>query len=293
MRIFFIGAGPGDPDLLTLKAHKILSKTKMCLYAGSLVPKEILSIVPKEAKLIDTSDLTMKQIEQLYIRAKELNVDVARVHSGDVSVYGALSEQINLLQKHNIDFQIVPGIPAYVEAAAQLKTELTAPGQVQSVILTRTSFGSTPMPEGEDLKTFAKTGATLVIHLSIRRLNYIYRELTPILGDNALVAVLYRIGWPDQQIILDRLDNIASRVREKKITRTALIITGKNFKKKSDIIKKINSIESEIKNLKNNIYYLKESVAAENLKKEYMSKIDQSDKEIESLKLQLNLINKV
>lgn len=235
MMIFFIGAGPGDPDLLTLKAHKILSKTKMCLYAGSLVPKEILSIVPKEARLIDTSDLTMKQIEQLYIRAKELKVDVARVHSGDVSVYGALSEQIALLQKHNIDFQIVPGIPAYVEAAAQLKTELTAPGQVQSVILTRTSFGSTPMPEGEDLKTFAKTGATLVIHLSIRRLNYIYRELTTILGDDALVAVLYRIGWPDQQIILDRLDNIASRVREKKITRTALIITGKNFKKKSDI----------------------------------------------------------
>ena len=180
--IFFIGAGPGDPDLLTLKAHKILSKTKMCLYAGSLVPEEILSIVPKDAMLIDTSDLTMKQIEQLYIRAKELKVDVSRVHSGDVSVYGALSEQITILQKHDMDYQIIPGIPAYVEAAAQLKTELTAPGQVQSVVLTRTSFGSTPMPDGEDLSTFASTGATLVIHLSIRRLNYIYRELSPIIG---------------------------------------------------------------------------------------------------------------
>ena len=200
--IFFIGAGPGDPDLLTLKAHKILSKTKMCLYAGSLVPEEILSIVPKDAMLIDTSDLTMKQIEQLYIRAKELKVDVSRVHSGDVSVYGALSEQITILQKHDMDYQIIPGIPAYVEAAAQLKTELTAPGQVQSVVLTRTSFGSTPMPDGEDLSTFASTGATLVIHLSIRRLNYIYRELSPIIGDDALVAVLYRIGWPDQHIII-------------------------------------------------------------------------------------------
>ena len=233
--IFFIGAGPGDPDLLTLKAHKILSKTKMCLYAGSLVPEEILSIVPKDAMLIDTSDLTMKQIEQLYIRAKELKVDVSRVHSGDVSAYGALSEQITILQKHDMDYQIIPGIPAYVEAAAQLKTELTAPGQVQSVVLTRTSFGSTPMPDGEDLSTFASTGATLVIHLSIRRLNYIYRELSPIIGDDALVAVLYRKGWPDQHIIIDRLVNIASRVREKKITRTALIITGKNFKKKSDL----------------------------------------------------------
>ena len=207
----------------------------MCLYAGSLVPEEILSIVPKDAMLIDTSDLTMKQIEQLYIRAKELKVDVSRVHSGDVSVYGALSEQITILQKHDMDYQIIPGIPAYVEAAAQLKTELTAPGQVQSVVLTRTSFGSTPMPDGEDLSTFASTGATLVIHLSIRRLNYIYRELSPIIGDDALVAVLYRIGWPDQHIIIDRLDTIASRVREKKITRTALIITGKNFKKKSDL----------------------------------------------------------
>ena len=191
--------------------------------------------MPKDAMLIDTSDLTMKQIEQLYIRAKELKVDVSRVHSGDVSVYGALSEQITILQKHDMDYQIIPGIPAYVEAAAQLKTELTAPGQVQSVVLTRTSFGSTPMPDGEDLSTFASTGATLVIHLSIRRLNYIYRELSPIIGDDALVAVLYRIGWPDQHIIIDRLDNIASRVREKKITRTALIITGKNFKKKSDL----------------------------------------------------------
>ena len=200
--IFFIGAGPGDPDLLTLKAHKILSKTKMCLYAGSLVPEEILSIVPKDAMLIDTSDLTMKQIEQLYIRAKELKVDVSRVHSGDVSVYGALSEQITILQKHDMDYQIIPGIPAYVEAAAQLKTELTAPGQVQSVVLTRTSFGSTPMPDGEDLSTFASTGATLVIHLSIRRLNYIYRELSSIIGDDALVAVLYRIGWPDQHLSL-------------------------------------------------------------------------------------------
>ncbi len=233
--IYFIGAGPGDPDLLTLKAHKILSRTKMCLFAGSLVPKEILSIVPNDAKLIDTSDLTIKQIEQLYVRAKELKMDVARVHSGDVSVYGALSEQINLLQKHSMEYQIVPGIPAYVEGAAQLKTELTAPGQVQSVVLTRTSFSSTPMPEGEDLATFAKTGATLVIHLSIRRLNYIYRELSPIIGDDAVVAVLYRIGWPDQEIIIDRLDTITSKVREKKITRTALIITGKNFKKKSDI----------------------------------------------------------
>ena len=188
----------------------------MCLYAGSLVPEEILSIVPKDAMLIDTSDLTMKQIKQLYIRAKELKVDVSRVHSGDVSVYGALSEQITILQKHDMDYQIIPGIPAYVEAAAQLKTELTAPGQVQSVVLTRTSFGSTPMPDGEDLSTFASTGATLVIHLSIRRLNYIYRELSPIIGDDALVAVLYRIGWPDQHIIIDRLDNIASRVREKK-----------------------------------------------------------------------------
>ncbi|MDG2187519.1 MAG: precorrin-4 C(11)-methyltransferase [Hyphomicrobiales bacterium] len=235
MKVYFIGAGPGDPELLTLKAHKIISKIDLCLYAGSLVPREILSVAPKKATLVDTSNLNLIEIQDYIIKAKEKDFNVARIHSGDVSVYGALSEQMNMLDQLNIEYEIIPGIPAYVEAAALLKTELTSPGQVQSVILTRTSFSSTPMPEGEDLVTFAKTGATLVIHLSIRRMKHITRELSPVIGGDAIVAVLYRIGWPDQLVIVDRLDNIAIKVRENKITRTALIITGKNFKKKSQI----------------------------------------------------------
>lgn len=235
MKVYFIGAGPGDPELLTLKAHRIISNIELCLYAGSLVPVEILSFVPKGATVVDTANLNLKEIESYYINAKQENKDIARIHSGDVSVYGALSEQIDILDKLNIEYEIIAGIPAYVQAAAILNTELTIPGKVQSVILTRTSFSSTPMPEGEDLVNLAKTGATLVIHLSIRRMKHIARELSPIIGNDAIVAVLYRIGWSDQLVIIDRLDNIAKKVRENKITRTALIITGKNFKKKSEM----------------------------------------------------------
>tara|TARA_Y100000590_G_scaffold454595_1_gene601683 strand:- start:9518 stop:10273 length:756 start_codon:yes stop_codon:yes gene_type:complete len=233
MKVYFIGAGPGDPNLLTIKAHKIISTCTVCLFAGSLVPKEIISLAPKEATLIDTSNLTLTEIMKEITKAKSNNIDIARVHSGDVSVYGALSEQINLLEDLNIEYEIIPGIPAYVAGAALLKTELTVPGEVQSVILTRTSFGSSPMPEGEELLNFAKTGSTLIIHLSIRRIRYIVRELMPVLGENSTIAILYRIGWPDEIVLIDKLKNIVSKVRESKITRTALIITGKNFKKKS------------------------------------------------------------
>lgn len=226
MTVYFIGAGPGDPELLTLKAARLIAACPVCLYAGSLVPAEVVSGVPVDALVCDTAPMTLSETHEIITAAEARGEDVARVHSGDPSLYGAIAEQIRLLKRDGIAYQIVPGVPAYTAAAAALGQELTVPEVAQSVVLTRMSMKSTGMPEGESLENFARTGTTLAIHLGIRALREIERVLSPHYGADCAVAVVYRVGWPDEQILRGTLSDIRAKVREAKITRTALVLVG-------------------------------------------------------------------
>lgn len=226
MTVFFVGAGPGDPELLTKKAERIIGTCPVCLYAGSLVPAEVVAIAPKDARVMDTAPMTLEDTHAEIVTAHENGQDVARVHSGDPSLYGAIAEQIRLLRKDGIDYQIIPGVPAYAAAAAALGQELTIPEIGQSIVLTRVSMKSTSMPAGETLENFAKTGTTLAIHLGVRALLDIERKLTPYYGADCPVVVAYRVGWPDQMFIRGTLADIRNKVRDEKITRTALILVG-------------------------------------------------------------------
>lgn len=226
MTVFFIGAGPGDPELLTLKAARVIAACPVCLYAGSLVPPEVVACAPDGARVRDTAPMTLEETHAEILAAHELGQDVARVHSGDPSLYGAIAEQIRRLKEDRIEYEIIPGVPAYAAAAAALGTELTVPEVAQSIVLTRMSMKSTSMPAGETLENFARTGATLAIHLGVRALREIERQLVPHYGAECPAVVVYRVGWPDQQIIRSTLTSIRSAVRAAKITRTALILVG-------------------------------------------------------------------
>ena len=226
MTVYFIGAGPGDPELLTLKARRIISECPVCLYAGSLVPAEVVACAPEGAKVMDTAPMHLDETHAEILAAHQAGQDVARVHSGDPSLYGAIAEQIRRLKADGIDYQIVPGVPAYAAAAAALGTELTVPEVAQSIILTRMSMKSTGMPEGETLENFARTGATLAIHLGVRALREIERQLIPHYGEDCPCVVVYRVGWPDQMLIRGTLSTVREKVRAAKITRTALIMVG-------------------------------------------------------------------
>lgn len=226
MTVYFIGAGPGDPELLTLKAARIIGSCPVCLYAGSLVPAEVVACAPEGAKVLDTAPMTLDETHAQIVAAHARGRDVARVHSGDPSLYGAIAEQIRRLKSDGIDYQIIPGVPAYAAAAAALGTELTVPEVAQSIILTRMSMKSTGMPEGETLENFARTGATLAIHLGVRALREIERQLIPAYGADCPCVVAYRVGWPDQMLIRGSLSNVRAKVRDAKITRTALILVG-------------------------------------------------------------------
>jgi precorrin-4/cobalt-precorrin-4 C11-methyltransferase len=227
MTVYFIGAGPGDPDLLTIKGRDLIARCPVCLYAGSLVPEAVVAHAPDGAKVIDTAPMTLDEILSDIEAAHAEGHDVARVHSGDPSLYGAIAEQIRRLRAKNIPFEIIPGVPAYTAAAAALETELTLPEISQTLILTRTTMQSSAMPEGEELEELGRSKATLAIHLSIRNLRHIERALTPHYGADCPVAVIYRASWPDQQIIRGTLSDIRGKVREAKITRTALIMVGR------------------------------------------------------------------
>ncbi|SHI84591.1 precorrin-4 C(11)-methyltransferase [Wenxinia saemankumensis] len=226
MKVWFVGAGPGDPELLTLKAQRIIAACPVCLYAGSLVPEAVVAGAPEGARVLDTAPMTLEETHAEILAARERGQDVARVHSGDPSLYGAIAEQIRLLRRDGVDFEIVPGVPAYAAAAAALRQELTVPDVAQSIVLTRMSMKSTAMPNGETLENFAATGATLAIHLGIRALRDIERRLTPFYGAECPVAVVYRASWPDQAILRGTLSDIHGKVRDAKITRTALILVG-------------------------------------------------------------------
>ncbi len=226
MTVYFIGAGPGDPELLTLKAARLIGECSVCLYAGSLVPEQVVAGAPEGALVMDTAPMTLDETHDQIRQAHEKGQDVARVHSGDPSLYGAIAEQIRRLKADDIDYEIIPGVPAYTAAAAALGQELTIPEVAQSIVLTRMSMKSTSMPAGETLENFARSGTTLAIHLGIRALREIERQLTPFYGADCPLAVIYRVGWPDQQIIRGTLSDIHAKVREAKITRTALILVG-------------------------------------------------------------------
>lgn len=226
MTVYFIGAGPGDPELLTKKAERVIGECPVCLYAGSLVPPEVVACAPEGARVLDTAPMTLEDTHAEIVAAHERGEDVARVHSGDPSLYGAIAEQIRRLRTEGIDYQIIPGVPAYAAAAAALGQELTVPEVAQSIVLTRVSMKSTSMPEGEALENFARTGTTLAIHLGVRNLREIERVLTPHYGADCPVVVAYRVGWPDQMFIRGTLADIHGKVRVEKITRTALILVG-------------------------------------------------------------------
>lgn len=224
MTVHFIGAGPGDPELITVKGLRLIQSCPLCLYAGSLVPEAVVAEAP--GKVIDTAPMTLDDIMEEIAEAHAQGQDVARVHSGDPSLYGAIAEQIRRLKSMDIPYEITPGVPAYAAAAAALGTELTVPEIAQTVILTRTAMKSSAMPDGEDLDSLGRTGATLAIHLSIRNLLEVERRLTPHYGADCPVIVAYRVGWPDQQFIHGTLSTIRDLVRAEKITRTALILIG-------------------------------------------------------------------
>lgn len=226
MTVYFIGAGPGDPELLTKKAERIIGACPVCLYAGSLVPPEVVACAPDGARVMDTAPMTLEETHAEIVAAHKCGEDVARVHSGDPSLYGAIAEQIRRLRADGIDYQIIPGVPAYAAAAAALGQELTVPEIGQSIVLTRVSMKSTSMPAGETLENFARTGTTLAIHLGVRNLREIQRQLIPHYGADCPVVVAFRVGWPDQLFIRGTLEDIQGRVRAEKITRTALILVG-------------------------------------------------------------------
>jgi precorrin-4/cobalt-precorrin-4 C11-methyltransferase len=227
VRVYFIGAGPGDPDLLTLRGRDLIARCPLVLYAGSLVPAAVIAHADAAARAIDTAPLTLDEIMSHIETAARQGQDVARVHSGDPSLYGAIAEQMRRLDALGIGYEIVPGVPAYAAAAALLQMELTLPEVSQTVILTRTAGKASPMPSGEDLRTLGAARATLVLHLSIRNIHIVVEELTPIYGADCPVAVAYRVGWPDQSVIRGSLGDIKAKVKAAKITRTALIIIGR------------------------------------------------------------------
>lgn len=226
MTVYFVGAGPGDPELITVKAQRIIEQSPIILYAGSLVPREILQSSEASAeKIIDTASLDLEEIMQHICAAHEQNKDVARVHSGDPSVYGAIGEQIRRLESLSIPYEVIPGVTATSASAAWLGKELTLSGVSQTIIMTRYE-GKTPFPERERLPALAASGATLVIHLGVTRIHKIVEELIPFYGEDCPVAVCYRTSWPDQDKVEGRLSDIVQKVRDKKFTRTALILVG-------------------------------------------------------------------
>ncbi|WP_282609986.1 precorrin-4 C(11)-methyltransferase [Pelagibius sp. Alg239-R121] len=226
MTVHFIGAGPGAADLLTLRGRDLIAACPVVLYAGSLVPEEVVAHAPADARVLDTAPMTLDDILSEIEAAHAAGKDVARVHSGDPSLYGAIGEQIRRLKTLGIPFDITPGVPAYAAAAATLGQELTLPDVSQTVILTRTAMKSSAMPNKEDLATLGASGATLAIHLSVRNLKHVEAELTPFYGADCPVAVIFRASWPDEAVIRGTLSDIRAKVRAAKLTRTALILVG-------------------------------------------------------------------
>ncbi|MBO1333600.1 precorrin-4 C(11)-methyltransferase [Streptomyces sp. VRA16 Mangrove soil] len=229
MTVYFIGAGPGAADLITLRGARTLAACQVCLYAGSLVPRELLDECPRGARLIDTANLDLDAIERELVAAHEAGLDVARLHSGDPSVFSAVAEQMRRLDAHGIPYEVVPGVPAFAAAAAALKRELTVPTVGQTVILTRIAQQATPMPPGEDLATLGASGALLVLHLGARYVDRIVAELTPHYGADCPAAVVAYASRPDELVLRGTLGDIADQVKKAGVLRTAVILVGRTL----------------------------------------------------------------
>jgi precorrin-4/cobalt-precorrin-4 C11-methyltransferase len=227
MTVHFIGAGPGAPDLITVRGLNLIRRCPVVLYAGSLVPPEVVAEAPPGARVVDTAPLDLDAIVAEIEAAHAKGFDIARVHSGDPSIYGAVAEQMRRLDALGIPYDVTPGVPAFAAAAAALATELTLPDISQTVILTRTAVRSSAMPKGEDLATLGKSGATMAIHLSVANLAHVVNELAPLYGADCPVVVAFRVGWPDQAFIKGTLGDIRAKVKEVGLTRTALILVGR------------------------------------------------------------------
>jgi precorrin-4/cobalt-precorrin-4 C11-methyltransferase len=227
MTIHFIGAGPGAADLITLRGRDLLAQCPVCLYAGSLVPAGLLAHCPPGAKIIDTAPMTLDQIEAEFVQAQAAGQDVSRLHSGDLSIYSAVAEQLRRLERLRIPYTLTPGVPAFSAAAALLGRELTVPGVAQTVILTRVSGRASRMPEGEQLASFAATGATLAIHLAIHVLPAVVTELTPHYGADCPIALVMRASWPDARVLRGTLGDIEAKLAAQPMERTALILVGR------------------------------------------------------------------
>jgi precorrin-4/cobalt-precorrin-4 C11-methyltransferase len=226
MTVHFIGAGPGAADLITVRGRDLLVRCPVCLYAGSIVPPELLAYCPPNARIVDTAPMTLDQIEQEYVSAHAKGQEVARLHSGDLSIYSAIAEQIRRLERHGIPYTLTPGVPAFAAAAAVLGKELTVPEVAQTVVLTRISGRASRMPESERLASFAATRATLAIHLAIHAIDRIVAELTPFYGSDCPVAVVMRASWPDQRVVRGTLGDIAAQLAAAPIERTAVVLVG-------------------------------------------------------------------
>lgn len=225
MTVHFIGAGPGAADLITLRGRDLIAACPVCLYAGSLVPEALLSHCPTGARIVNTASLSLDEILTEIQSAHDVGQDVARLHSGDLSVWSAMGEQLRRLRAAGIPYDVTPGVPSFAAAAATLAAELTLPGVAQSVVLTRTSGRATAMPAGETLENFARTGATLAIHLSVHVLEKVVAELTPHYGDDCPVAVVWRASWPDERVVRATLGTLKTAVGDE-MARTALILVG-------------------------------------------------------------------
>lgn len=226
MTVHFIGAGPGAADLMTLRGRDLIARCPVCLYAGSIVPPEVLAWCPAGARIVDTAPLSLDEIEAEYVAAHAAGRDVARLHSGDLSVWSAVAEQVRRLEARGIPYTLTPGVPSFAAAAAALGRELTIPEVAQSLVLTRVSGRASKMPAGETLAAFGATGATLAIHLAIHALDRVVAELTPLYGPGCPVAVVVRASWPDERIIRGTLADIAERIAAEPVERTALILVG-------------------------------------------------------------------
>ena len=227
MTVHFIGAGPGAADLITVRGRDLIGACPVCLYAGSLVPPALLSYCPPGARIVDTAPLSLDQIVGAFVEATARGQDVARLHSGDLSVWSAMGEQLRRLDNLGISFTVTPGVPSFAAAAAVLAQELTLPNVSQSLVLTRTGGRASAMPERETLGKFAATGATLAVHLSIHVLGRVVAEVTPHYGPDCPVAIVYRASWPDERVIRGTLATIVGLLRETPMERSALILVGR------------------------------------------------------------------
>jgi len=228
MTVHFIGAGPGAADLITVRGRDLIARCPVCLYAGSIVPKELLAYCPPSARIVDTAPMSLDEIEAEFVAAHQKGLDVTRLHSGDLSIYSALAEQLRRLERLGIAYTLTPGVPAFAAAAAALGRELTVPELTQSVVLTRMPGRASKMPEKEKLAAFAATGATLVIHLAIQSIAAIVEELSPVYGEDCPIAVIVRASWPEQRIIRGDMRTIVGLLAaEQAVDRTAVILVGR------------------------------------------------------------------